>query len=317
MAVRAVLARVARVRREFLGVNRRNHEYLFRWNRRDRWAVVDDKRATKRVLEAHGVPTPELLGCCDRPSDIESLRPGLEAAGEFALKPARGAGGSGIVVIDGRRGGCWIGAGGRVLSWTDVVVHAMDVLAGVHSMGGREDALLVEARVQPAGVLTRLAGDGVPDLRILVLRGVPLLAMMRLPTRRSSGRANLHLGGVGVGVDLASGRTTHAVAGTRAIDRHPDTGATLAGVGVPSWDTSLEIAVRAADAVGLGFLGVDVVLDARRGPLVLELNARPGLAVQLANRRGLRPLLERVACARLPPDVAGRVAWGRAIGPAA
>jgi hypothetical protein len=52
--------------------------------------------------------------------------------------------------------------------------------------------------------------------------------------------------------------------------------------------------VAATDQTGLGYIGADVVLDARRGPMVLELNARPGLAIQLANRAGLMPRLDTV-----------------------
>jgi len=139
------------------------------------------------------------------------------------------------------------------------------------------------------------------------------MAMLRLPTRRSDGRANLHLGGVGVGIALVGGCTTDAVLNGRPVRTHPDLACDLRGIAVPRWDDVLLLAVRAADAVGLGFVGVDVVLDARRGPLVLELNARPGLTVQIANRRGLRPLLDQVAAAILPVSPDERVAFGRSL----
>ena len=81
---------------------------------------------------------------------------------------------------------------------------------------------------------------------------------------------------------------------------------------MPEWESLLRIAARCYDAVPLGYLGVDMVLDATLGPLVLELNARPGLTIQLANRRGLRPRME--ALAALDPSGLGveeRVALGR------
>ena len=309
-----LVARLARVRREMLGINRRNHEYLFRWNRRDRWAVADDKLATKAALVAAGVPVPATLGTCAAPWELRALRTMAARADGFVAKPARGAGGGGVLVVarvDGEH--LWKPSGAR-LGWNDVVAHAADVLAGVYSLGGREDALLVERRVVCEAAMTGLAWGGVPDVRVVVLRGVPLAAMLRLPTRRSDGRANIHLGGLGVGVDLADGRTTHAVAQGRAIAAHPDTGVALAGAVVPAWDDVVTLAVQAADAVGLGFLGVDVVVDAALGPLVLEVNVRPGLAIQLANRAGLRPRLAHVAgLARVPDDVAARVALGRTL----
>jgi alpha-L-glutamate ligase-like protein len=205
----------------------------------------------------------------------------------------------------------FVKASGVALARRDLEAHASDIVAGAYSVGGRDDVVVVEERVRVDAVLGEVAYRGVPDVRVLVFRGVPVLAMLRLPTRRSDGRANLHLGGVGVGVDLASGRTTHAVVGRHPVTEHPDLGRPLGGRVVPAWDDMLALAVRAADAVDLGFVGVDVVLDARRGPLVLELNARPGLTIQLANRRGLRPVLDAVAAANVPRDVSTRVALGR------
>jgi alpha-L-glutamate ligase-like protein len=150
-----------------------------------------------------------------------------------------------------------------------------------------------------------------PDLRVVVFRGVPLLAMLRLATTASRGRANLHVGGIGVGVDLVSGRTSAAIAGKRRIFSHPDTDRPLGGVQLPRWEEVLQIAARCADAVALGYLGVDIALDVERGPLVLELNARPGLTIQLANRRGLRPLLTAVEQRARPGlSVAERVQLG-------
>ena len=304
-----MIGRLGRLRAEVLGLNRRNHAYLFVYNPSDRHRLVDDKRATKAALAAHGVPTPALHHVCDAQWSIRALGDRLAAAADFVLKPARGAGGAGIVVIVERREERFVKASGLTLGRRDLEAHACDVIAGAYSPGGRGDVLLVEERVVAEPALATLAYRGVPDIRVLVFRGVPVLAMLRLPTRRSDGRANLHLGGVGVGVGLASGRTGHAVVGRRRVTAHPDLGLTLADVPVPSWEEVLVLAARAADAVGLGFVGVDVVFDARHGPLVLELNARPGLGIQLANRRGLRPLLAGVDV--VPVEVPARVALGR------
>lgn len=308
-----MIARLRRLRAEVLGLNRRNHAYLFGHNPRDRYHVVDDKRATKALLAAHGVPTPELHAVCESQWNVRELVARLGQRSDFVLKPARGAGGAGIVVIVERRGDRFVKASGAALGARDLEAHACDVIAGTFSPGGREDALLVEARLVPDARLAALAYRGMPDVRVLVFRGVPVLAMLRLPTRRSDGRANLHLGGIGVGVDLATGRTTHGVLGRRSLDVHPDLGVSVTGVAVPAWDDVLLLAAQAAEAAGLGFVGVDVVIDARRGVLVLELNARPGLTIQVANRRGLRPALDAVAAAALPASAAARVALGRRI----
>src|SRR5690606_28440359 len=58
------------------------------------------------------------------------------------------------------------------------------------------------------------------------------------------------------------------------------------------WDVILDISSRCYELTGLGYIGVDIVLDRDLGPLVLELNARPGLAIQIANGQGLARRLE-------------------------
>jgi D-alanine-D-alanine ligase-like ATP-grasp enzyme len=40
---------------------------------------------------------------------------------------------------------------------------------------------------------------------------------------------------------------------------------------------------------------VDLVIDADLGPLMLEVNARPGLQIQVINGQGLAPVLAEAA----------------------
>ena len=73
----------------------------------------------------------------------------------------------------------------------------------------------------------------------------------------------------------------------------------------------LHIAARTFDMTGLGYLGVDMVIDRERGPLLLELNARPGLQIQVANQKGLLRHLEFID--KAPSNIftmpETRVAW--------
>jgi alpha-L-glutamate ligase-like protein len=197
-------------------------------------------------------------------------------------------------VVRGRDGDRFLAAGGRRLALGDLLYHAAGIISGLYALGGQPDAAMVEERLEVHPDFAAIATDGVPDVRVVVYRGVPAMAMTRLPTRRSLGRANLHQGAVAAGIDLATGRTTHAIQQSRPIRLHPDTREPLLGREIPGFKDLLAIAVRAADETGLGYVGTDLVVDARRGPLLLEMNARPGLMVQLANRAGLLPRLRAV-----------------------
>lgn len=297
-----------------LGLNARNAEFINRYNPRHHFRRVDDKLLARELADAVGVRVPALVGVVEAYGELRSVGRMLEGLGDFVIKPVQGAMGSGVLVVVERRAGAFVLADGRTLTASEVEYHLTGILAGLHSLGGRVDRAMIEERLVPHPELAALAFGGVPDVRVIVFRGVPVLAMVRLPTRASRGRANLHQGAVAAGIELQTGRTVGGLHRERALKRHPETDAVLAGHLIPEWPRVLEWAVRAADAFGLGYVGIDIVLDARHGPVLLEANARPGLAIQLANARGLRPRLEQVE--RLALEGLGvdeRVAIGRAL----
>jgi alpha-L-glutamate ligase-like protein len=301
-------------RKEVLGLNRRNHDYVFRYNPRPLFHLVDNKIATKARLASCGIPVPRSYAVFEVPWDLGRFGWAVRRLEDFVLKPARGSGGGGILAIVRRDDSLFYKASGAALRLQDLEDHAADILAGAFSRNQRQDAAIVEYRVRCDPVLAALSYGGVPDLRVLVFLGVPVMAMLRLPTRRSDGRANLHRGGIGVGVDLVSGRTTAAIGPSGPVERHPDLGVPLLGIELPAWEEVLEVATRCYDALGLGCFGADLVLDRERGPLVLEANGRPGLSIQLANRRGLRPILEEVE-RRVPTKLSWRerISLGKAL----
>jgi alpha-L-glutamate ligase-like protein len=304
-----------------LGINRRNISYTLSCNRRRYYPLVDDKVATKSLCEAAGIPVPRLLALARHHFEMRGLLPALAEQDTFVLKPARGAMGNGILVVSGRKGDRFLGAGGREHSRDEFLYHASGIISGLYSLAGRQDVAMVEERLQVDLSLVELAPAGVPDIRVIVYRGVPVMAMMRLPTHRSGGRANLHQGAIGLGVDLVSGFTNHAVMQGAVVLKNPDNGEPLIGRKIHGLDRVVEIAVAAADQTGLGYVGADVVIDALQGPMILELNARPGLAIQLANLAGLRPRLDAVDASlgapaedgRAQAPVAERVALGLSI----
>lgn len=284
-------------RKGILGINRRNANYTLRCNSRRFYPLVDDKLATKRMCEEAGIPVPKLIAAARIHLEAKRLPATVRHDTAFVLKPARGAMGNGIVVLHRDEAGqLW--RSHRRYTDEQLVYQAASIISGLYSLAGHSDVAIVEECLETHPVMARLAVDGVPDVRVLVYRGIPVMAMTRLPTHRSGGRANLHQGAVGAGIDLTTGRTNHAVLRNRPVELHPDNAERLIGCEIPSFARVLEIAVSATDLAGLGYVGADVVVDARRGPVILELNARPGLAIQIANQVGLRTRLE-AADARL------------------
>ena len=295
-----------------LGLNARNGNYIMPRNQRRDYPLVDDKVLCKRVLEEHEMPVPGLIGVIRRTGDSDKLARYLHGRDQFVIKPAHGSGGEGILVIAALHKGVYRSVDGRLFEPDEIAHHLTNVLSGLYSLGGQPDAAMLEALVQFDPVFEKIAFQGVPDIRLIVYRGVPVMAMVRLPTRRSHGKANLHQGAIGAGIALAAGRTTGGVYGNHRVREHVDTGASIVGFEIPHWKRILGMAARCYEAVGLGYLGVDLVLDFERGPLILELNARPGLAIQIANGAGLRRRLELVDQDGVhTTDADERVAWAR------
>ena len=277
-----------------LGINRRNAEYTFKYNSRDRYPLVDDKLQTKKLATEANIAVPELYGVIQTEYQVRHFAEMIEPHAEFALKPSRGSGGKGILVIAGRSKDMYRSVDGSLLTREEVGYHLSNVISGMYSLGGQPDKALIEYRVQFDPVFEAISYQGVPDIRGIVFLGVPVMSMVRLPTRMSGGKANLHQGAIGAGIDIATGRTLTAVWRNDIVSEHPDTGNPVTGVKIPNWEKLLKIVAQCNELTGLGYIGVDLVLDKDKGPLILEINARPGLNIQIANRSGLLPRLKLV-----------------------
>lgn len=300
--------------RGIMGMNQRNALYVGPLNARRAYPTVDNKRLTKLLAAHHRIPTAETYGVIESHSHLRDLPRLVADRPEFVVKPARGAAGNGIVLIAAHDGDRLTRPSGETLTWEDLTYHVASIISGVYSLEGLEDQALVEAFIRVDPVFEAVTYRGVPDIRVIVYRGVPVMSMVRLPTRQSDGRANLHQGAIGAGIAVGAGVTVGAAQGRTVVTRHPDTGNPVAGIRVPHWPRILEIAALGYDMTGLGYLGADVVIDRTRGPVLLELNARPGLAIQLANQDGLRGRLRRLDAAWKPGlSPADRVALARSL----
>lgn len=277
-------------RDDLLSMNARNLEIIFEHNRRRDFPLVDDKVIAKGLLSAAGILVPETYDVLEGFLELDRLDGLLEKHVEFVVKPACGSGGNGVFVAAGRAGDGVVTASGRRVSRAELRRHLAETLYGSFSTN-RSDKALVEERLHPHPFFRDFFPVGLADIRVIVFRGKPVLSMARLPTEKSGGTANLHQGGVGVGVDLATGITTRAVCRGASMRRHPDSGRELVGAKVPAWDDVIRTAVLSAAQVPLGYVGVDIVLDPLGRALVLELNARPGLQIQNATGVGLRAAL--------------------------
>lgn len=273
-------------RTDVLGMNDRNR-LIARANPPEVRALVDKPRMKRRFVGL-GIPAPDTYAIVDRVGDLPSAAAVVDERDEFVVKPGDASGGEGVLVVAGRSGDTYRTSKGPMRREA-ILGHVRRILQGQYTGLELADEVIVEERLHPSPAMAAACGVGVPDVRVIVYRGFPIMTMSRLPTRESEGAANLHKGAVGVGLSLADGRAIRAYQQShdRTVETHPDTGADLAAFRVPRWDDVLTTATHAAAASGLGYAGVDVVLDAESTPQVLEVNVRPGLGIQNTTGAGL------------------------------
>lgn len=269
-----------------LSMNKRNSDYILRYNNRKLYPLVDDKLHTKQLALKSSISVPDLYEIIDTEHKIKKLEQILAPYSDFVIKPACGSGGDGILVITNNINNRYRQTNGRFVTIKELSYHLSSLLSGAYSIGSHPDYAIIERRVLVDPIFSEVSYEGVPDIRIITLLGYPAMAMLRLPTRQSNGKANLHQGAIGVGINISTGITQGGVHYNDIITLHPDTMHPINDIKLPFWDEILKIASSCYELTGLGYLGVDIVIDKEQGPLMLELNARPGLNIQIANGIG-------------------------------
>ena len=277
-----------------LGLNSRTQLFSYRYNTISGRKICDSKIQTAKALKSGDILHPEIFTKFRRSYDIEKFD-WATLPNSFALKPSRGLGGEGIIVVKKKLGdNLWLTTQREEVKPDDLKLHTLDILEGAYSLGNIPDVAFIQEFVGRHKAFRKYAYRGTPDIRIIVFNKAPIMAMLRLPTKESGGRANLHQGAIAVGIDIATGITTKAVWNGEYIKYKPGTEKKLNGIKIPEWTKILEMAVLASESAKMGYLGVDIVLHPLKGPMVLELNAQPGLQIQLANKAGLKKRLDRI-----------------------
>lgn len=285
-----------------LGINNRVGRYILRHNKRANYPLVDNKVLTAQRAEAWGIATPENYHIVQNYGSLKNLHLKLMNYESFVIKPANGSQGNGIIVFkeiikeekDGEIRIICRRSNDKLMDIDEVKHHISGILSGLYSLSGHSDTAIIQAKIDKHPIFDDYSYGGIPDVRVIVFEGFPVMSMVRLPTKSSDGKANLHQGAIGAGINLWDGRTNNAVIRNQVVDTHPDTGHKLLGLKLPFWPEILELAARCYDMVELGYLGADIVITPDHGPILLELNARPGLGIQIANLAGLVPRLEKI-----------------------
>ncbi len=276
-----------------LGVNKRNLDYIYPNNGRRYFNLVDEKLRTKEIVEGLGVPVPKTYLTFKDFRELIAFEEQIKSYENFVIKPNKGHGGHGILIIGDRTADGYLDVHENLLPLRQLKRQVSDILMGAYSYG-MNDTAVIEERIFPSSFLRTLYPKGLADIRIISYMEEPIMGMLRIPTSLSDGKANLHQRGIGVGLDLSTGTTINALYKGKNITKHPDTHQDLIDLKLPFIKEILNICRTVAAKIPLKYLGFDLTLDEKIGPMLIEINARPGLEIQNVTQKGLLEVLKKV-----------------------
>ncbi len=261
------------------------------------WAIdwpaagfLDDKLAFFLLMRQFGVPTPEVVGVVirgrvHRLGDAEQrpllawLPAWLAERGSLVVRPNRGTGGQGVLVLEAGDGaGCVVN--GTATSW--------DLLE--QRFASSVDHVITEF-VEQASYARDVFPPSTNTIRILTMQdaaGRPFVAVAvhRFGTPGSAPADNFMKGGLSVPIDPETGVLGTGVQRFR-LQRHqvhPETGVQLTGTVVPRWARMRDgILAAAAQAAFLPFIGWDVI-PTEDGFSVIEGNKNSDMQVYQVHR---------------------------------
>lgn len=276
-----------------LGQNARNLKYIKWFNSKMAKKLADSKLKTKDFLKSKWVPVPWTLSILTKYEQItDEMIWGLITP--FVIKPNAGFWGKWIIVINKRDSSeNFVSNTGHIYSVKDIHAHLLNVLDGFFSLSGSRDKIIIEKKIEINDEVQILGKYGLPDIRIIVFNMVPVMAMLRIPTEKSGWKANLHSWACAAWIDIWTWKLTYITQYSKIIKSIPwiwD----IRWLVLPDWDDMLNMAVKVQKETNIWYLGCDIVMDNKDGPLLLEMNVRPGLEVQVANLARLKDRLEKV-----------------------
>ena len=143
-------------------------------------------------------------------------------------------------------------------------------------------AYLIEEVVEQHETMNSMSPSSVNTIRIITIRNgekVTLVAGCVRVSRSGNVVDNFNAGGLSGILDINTGKiVTDGYDKFRAtFKNHPDTGTQFMGFEIPMWDDVVDLVTEAAKVVPeVRYIGWDVAISKKYGPLLIEGNSYPG-----------------------------------------
>lgn len=299
-------------------MNQRNNIYVKEFNPDRGIRLANNKEQTKKFLSQRSIPVPKTFIHIKTRQEWFHFDAWELPVKSFVVKPNKGSKWQGIFVVNDYRKreniqtkkttlgkinlyekqiedfGYEFSIGGKRINEIDFKKKAGGIFQGLFSSLGKPDTMLVEDKLIPWAEFELFCQYGLADLRIIMFNLVPVIAMLRVPTKESGGKANLAQGGIGLGVDVVTGKiNTLYWQGKSYTSAFPEEWSQFKNKKIPYRQEILEYSANAQYFVNSWYLGMDWVVTSK-WPKLLEINARAWLEIQNITGKSLLNIMKKI-----------------------
>ncbi|MCX6807778.1 MAG: DUF1704 domain-containing protein [Patescibacteria group bacterium] len=286
--------------RHILGANSNFLDFVYPVRSQQDFSWIKNRSKIKAWLQARGIFMPKTLLIVKNISDLDRLNFDILPQKFIIRKVFNNGRDDNILTLSSIGANAWLDSRKRLWKPEDIKQHILDILDGGFSKSGLPDIACIEQRPELDKFFARLGQDGLPVIKIIVYRNVPLMAMLKLaPPAIVNNKFGLRQNEILIGIDIATGETTNLF--TNSVFDHkkeiltlPWSGRVVRGLEIPMWQDILLLASQVQSLINANYLTVEISLDAKNGPVVCGLSIDSDLDVQLANHSSLRERLDKV-----------------------
>lgn len=311
--------------RGILWMNQRNNIYVKEFNPDRGIRLANNKEQTKKFLFQRSIPVPKtFLHIKNRQDRFEFNFSSLASShNTFVIKPNNGSKGQGIFIINEIRKkkeythpkkinhsptlekirwlkrtlidyGYEFRIGDKRINEIQLKKKVGWIFQWLYSSNGKQDTVLIEEKLIPWNGFELFCTHGLADMRIIMFNLVPVIAMLRVPTEQSGGKANLAQWGIGLGIDIVTGKINSLYRQWQSYtNSFPSEWSQFKNKKIPYRQEILEYSANAQYFVNSWYLGMDRVVTTK-WPKLLEINARAWLEIQNITGKPLLQIMKKI-----------------------
>ncbi len=276
-----------------LWANKRYLKYIKPFNPKKEMKLADSKFKTKKLLQDLDIPHPILLDVIKNRKQLKEYSFDKFIWRDFVVKPNKWSKWKWIMIchmIDEEN----IKASWNIYNIYEFKKQVADILDWKYSLTLWNDKVLIEEKIIPWDDYDIFCEFWLADIRIITRKLVPVMAMLRYPTKESWWTANIAKWWIWFGIDIWSWKIISMYYDWKIYKKEfHEKYKNFQNKIIPYWDDILLFSAQIQYFTNIWYLWLDWTIS-KKWPNLIEINARAGMEIQLVNGEWLEKRLRKI-----------------------